>query len=91
MLTQRFRGSSATFINLPDLDYGRTLLARGLGDGKFYSPRVGTDLAPLQHLLCAARAGIDLEYLDASSSRAYPLQLISCGSSGNQEKFVMVS
>ena len=51
------------FINLPDLDYGRTLLAGGLGDGEVLFPTRGTDLAPLQHLLCAARAGIDLEYL----------------------------
>jgi hypothetical protein len=45
------------------LDYGRTLLAWGLGDGEVLFPTRGTDLAPLQHLLCAARAGIDLEYL----------------------------
>ena len=58
---------------------------------KFYSPPRGTDLAPLQHLSRVACAGIDPGVFDASSSRAYPLQLISCGSSGNQEKFVMVS
>src|SRR5436309_15051169 len=54
-----FRGSSATFISLPALDYGRTLLAWGLGDGEVLFPTRGTDLAPLQHLLRVACAGID--------------------------------
>src|SRR5437870_10925238 len=55
-----FRGSSATFINLPDLDYSRTLLARSLGDGEVLFPGWRTDLAPLQHLLRVACAGVDL-------------------------------
>jgi len=38
MLTQRSEGHSATLINLPDLDYGRTLLAWGWVMVKFYSP-----------------------------------------------------
>lgn len=74
MLTQRFRGSSATFIDLPDLDYGRTPLARGLGDGEVLFPTWGTDLAPLQHLLRVAVLGLTLEYLGRDSSRDYPLQ-----------------
>jgi hypothetical protein len=36
---------------------------------KFLFPIRGTDLAPLQHLLCAARAGIDLEYLTRAARR----------------------
>jgi hypothetical protein len=56
------------------LDYGRTLLAWGLGDGEVLFPTWGTDLAPLQHLLRVARAGVDLGMSGRDSSRDYPLQ-----------------
>jgi len=57
---------------------------------KFYSP--GGGLTWRRYSIYCVLLVLGLPgVFDASSSRAYPLQLISCGSSGNQEKFVMVS
>ena len=58
---------------------------------KFYSPPGGLTWRRYSIYCVLLVLGLTLEYLGRDSSRDYPLQLISCGSSGNQEKFVMVS
>ena len=56
------------------MDYGRTLLARGLGDGEVLFPARGTDLARYSIYCVLLVLGLTLEYLGRDSSRDYPLQ-----------------
>ena len=56
------------------MDYSRTLLARGLGDGEVLFPTWGLTWRRYSIYCVLLVLGLTLEYLGRDSSRDYPLQ-----------------